>query len=394
MKLSKFITENLEEILRHWEAFAKTLLPGAEAMSKAELRDHVQQMLETIVVDLETAQTGAQRDEKSKGRAPVPEGEGEGEGEGADSAAAKHGGLRGASGFTLLQVVSEFRALRASVLKLWLKDATEFGAEALGDLMRFNEAMDQALSESVVTYEDHTTRTRDTFLAMLGHDLRSPLASMAVAGDFLIRPEARSSNIAVIGERVKRGAATMSAMVNDLLEFARTQLGGTMPLKPQMSDLRAVAVASLRDAGASHPDCPLELEAEGDLMGEFDAVRVQQVVTNLLTNACQYRDKHYRVTLSLSGQPDHLALLVKNRGPIIPAGAFEAIFNPLVQLAPEEGEADHRPSTSLGLGLFIAREITEAHGGTIAVASTKKEGTIFTVTLPRKAASPDAKATD
>lgn len=376
MKLSKFITENLEDILREWAAFAQTLQPRTEVMPDKELRDHAQQMLESIARDLGTAQTDASRDKKSKGLAPAKAGGG--------SAAALHGAGRGASGFTLVQLVAEFRALRASVLKLWLEKEKEFGAETTGDLMRFNEAMDQAVSESVANFEVHNARTRDTFLAMLGHDLRSPLASIAAAGDFLLRPEARNGNISLMGERVKRGASNMSAMVNDLLEYARSQLSGTMPVNPQASDLNAVALASLQDSGASHPDCPFELEVEGDLEGEFDALRVQQVVTNLLTNAAQYRDKHYCVTLSLSGQPEHLVIRVKNRGPVIPGTAVEAIFNPMVQLV-QQGDSDvSRPRTSMGLGLFIAREITEAHGGTIAVASTEKEGTIFTVTLPRK----------
>jgi signal transduction histidine kinase len=174
----------------------------------------------------------------------------------------------------------------------------------------------------------------------------------------------------------------MSAMVNDLLEYSRIQLGGAMPLKLRATDLREVAVAALHDAGATHPDCPFELESAGDLNGDLDAVRIQQLMTNLLTNAAQYRDKHYRVTLSLSGGPDQLVLLVKNRGPVIPASALEAIFNPMVQLAQPE-EPSGRPTTSMGLGLFIAREVVQAHGGTIAVSSTVKEGTIFTVTLPR-----------
>jgi signal transduction histidine kinase len=387
MRLSQFIRTNLEEILSQWEAFAKTRLPGADAMSSKELRDHAQQILEVIAVDLATSQTDAGRDAKSKGLAPAKEG-----GE-AKTAATKHGGLRVASGFTLVQLISEFRALRASVLDLWLKEENGFGAEATGDLMRFNEAMDQALTESVVEFDAHTARSRDTFLAVLGHDLRSPLASMALAGDFLVGPEARSGNIALVGDRVKRGAATMSAMVNDLLEYARTQLGGKMPFTPQASDLRSVALASLRDSSASHPDCPFELEVQGDLQGEFDALRVQQLVTNLLTNAAQYRDKHYRVTLSLLGEPDHLVVRVKNRGPVIPMSATEAIFDPMVRLArDDDGETD-RPNTSMGLGLFIAREITEAHAGTIGVVSTVKEGTTFTVTLPRKAASGDPTGT-
>lgn len=376
MKLSLFIRHHSEEILSEWEAFAKTLLPGAEAMSTAELRDHAQQMLEAIARDLESAQTNAQRDEKSKGQAADA---------GPGSAAATHGGLRGASGFTLQQVVSEFRALRASVLKLWSKKSDAFDAEAMGDITRFNEAMDQALAESVEEFDTHSARTRDTFLAVLGHDLRGPLASMASAGDYLIRPEARTGDLVRIGESVKRGAAMMASVVGDLIEYSRTQLGGTIPVNPQVSDLRTVALAALHNSKAAHAECPLELVAEGDLVGEFDAVRIQQVITNLLSSACQNCDKHFRVSLSLHGTPEHLSIGVQNRGSVIPESAFEAIFDPLVQLElPAHGDGDDGQPTSIGgLGLFIAREISLAHGGTLTLASSRKEGTTFTVKLPR-----------
>ncbi len=375
MKLSQFITRNGEQILAGWEAFARTLMPNTHDVAKAELRDHAKQILEAIALDLETAQSGRQRDQKSKGLAPRRAG--------GESAASTHGKMREASGFTMLQLTAEFRALRASVPKLWREDIGEFGKDEISDLGRFNEAIDQALAESVVEFSERSERSRDTFLAMLGHDLQSPLASMVLAAEFLIRPEARNGDVAAVGERVKRGAMMMSGMVNDLLEYARSQLGGEMPLKREASNLRAVAIAALRDASAVHPGCAFELETVGDLEGQFDAVRIQQVITNLLNNAAQFRDKQYRVTLSLLGEPDRLKLFVKNRGPVIPVATFEAIFNPMVQLAQADGQSD-RPATSMGLGLFIAKEVTHAHGGTISVSSTTKDGTVFTVTLPRE----------
>lgn len=375
MKLSAFITTHVEEILVAWESFARTQTPSADDMDKAQLRDHAKLILEAIALDLDTPQSGRERDQKSKGLAPANEGE--------ESAASTHGSLREASGFTLLQLTAEYRALRASVLNLWQQEIGELRQPEIADLIRFNEAIDQALAESVVEYAARAGRSRDTFLAMLGHDLRSPLAAMVNSGEYLLRPEARNGDISAVGARVKRTALMMSGMVNDLLEYARSQLGGVMPVKRGASDLRIVAVHALRDANAVHPSCAFQLEADGDLAGNFDPVRIQQVITNLLTNAAQYRDPDYGVTLSLSGDAERLKLLVKNRGPVIPPQAFEAIFNPLVQLAQEEGHA-HRPTTSMGLGLFIAKEVANAHGGAITVTSSEKQGTIFTVLIPRQ----------
>lgn len=374
MKLSEFLTTHVEQILVAWESFARTQGPSADDMSKAQLRDHAKLMLEAIALDLDTPQSGRERDQKSKGLAPVSNGK--------ESAASTHGSGREASGFTLLQLTAEFRALRASVLKLWQEEIGELRQPEIADLIRFNEAIDQALAESVVEYAARAGRSRDTFLAMLGHDLRAPLVAMVSSGDYLLRPEVQKSDISVVGARVKRTALMMASMVNDLLEYARSQLGGAMPVKFAASDLRAVAVHAIRDAQAVAPECGFHLETQGDLLGEFDAVRIQQVITNLLTNAAQYRDKHYGVSLSLGGEAEQLKLVVKNRGPVIPAQAFEAIFNPLVQLAQDAGDAD-RPTTSMGLGLFVAKEVANAHGGSITVTSNEKQGTAFTVSIPR-----------
>ncbi len=146
-------------------------------------------------------------------------------------------------------------------------------------------------------------------------------------------------------------------------------------------NLRAIAEAALHDASASHPDCPYELEVTGDMHGQFDGPRIQQLLANLLSNAAQYRDRQYRVSLELRGESDDILFLMKNRGPAIPESHLEAVFNPMVQLALQPGQ--ERAAASLGLGLFVAREISRAHNGTISATSNQKQGTVFTVRLPR-----------
>ncbi len=374
MKLSVFIKTHLEEILEEWESFARTQLPAASGMSALALRDHAKQILQALAADIDTDQSASEQYEKSKGNAPPLPGK--------ESAASTHGTLRQTSGFSLPQLIAEFRALRATVLRLWLPHVAEVTELTSEDMMRFNETIDQALAESAVTFSDQALRARETFLAVLGHDLRSPLAAIATAGEILTHPDIDRERTFQVGARVKRSAATMITMVNDLLEYSRTQLAGTMPIAPRQTEMRHICEASLHDATAAHPDCPFETETSGDLTGVFDEVRMQQVITNLLNNAAQYRGKEHPVTLSVDGDPDEVVVQVKNRGPLIPSEFLQAIFNPLVQLsvgAQQEG----RPSTSLGLGLFIAREITTAHGGTIEAESDTGTGTVFTVRLPR-----------
>jgi signal transduction histidine kinase len=378
MKLSRFIIDNIEEILAEWESFAKTLEPSSRDMSVAELRDHGKQILEEIAQEIDVDENAKQRDEKSKGLAP--------DAANTNNAAGEHGTSRQETGFTLLQVISEYRAMRASVLRLWMPQIKQATEQTSNDTLRFNEAIDQALSKSAITFSEQTERTRDTFLAILGHDLRSPLATMAMAGDYLTRPELGTDGTLQIGARVKRSAATMTAMVHDLLEYARTQLGRGIPLALNLADMKDICQAAVEDASAAHTDCAFELKTSGELHGNFDGPRLQQVFSNLLNNAAQYRGKEHSVTIVAQSDPNAVMVQVKNRGPVIPPESLKAIFDPLVQLS-VDAQQQGRPPTSLGLGLFIAREITVAHGGTITAESSEDSGTVFTVTLPRTQAA-------
>jgi signal transduction histidine kinase len=374
MRIAPFITANMEQILAEWEAFAKTQLPAATGMSGLALRDHAKQMLEAIALDIETKQSSKQQYDKSKGLDLAVTDE--------ITAAATHGTLRENSGFSLPQLLAEFRALRATVLRLWLPQIQHFTEATSTDMLRFNEAIDQSLAESAVTYSDRNTRTRDTFLAILGHDLRTPLAAMTMAGDLLTMSETKMDTMRKTGALIKTSAATMTSMVHDLLEYSRTQLGESMPIVRRQVDLQDLCRAALHDVDAAHPECLFESDMSGDLVGSFDSVRLQQVFTNLLSNAAQYRGKEHPVMLYAVGERDEIAIQVQNHGPVIPPESLQAIFDPLVQLAVED-KPDGRPRTSLGLGLFIAREITVAHGGTISAESSLGMGTVFTVRPPR-----------
>ena len=136
-------------------------------MSGAELRDHATMILQAIASDIETDQTSNEEEQKSKGKGPALSG--------GESAASTHGTMRQDSGFTLVQVTAEYRALRASVLRLWLRQITNETEASFDDMLRFNEAIDQALAESGIRYSDKAARTREMLFAVLGHDLRSPL---------------------------------------------------------------------------------------------------------------------------------------------------------------------------------------------------------------------------
>ncbi|MET0981021.1 MAG: sensor histidine kinase [Telluria sp.] len=381
MNISPFITDNMEQILVEWEAFAATFGAVADNMSSKELRDHARQILQFVAEDIQTTESTEQTHEKSHGLGPSTAS--------GETASSIHGRLRYASGFSLLQLIAEYRALRASVLKLWQRESSEMrsdlradmAADRTRDMMRFNESIDQSLAEAAVAYSDKTNETRDIFLAILGHDLRSPLAATSTAGSYLSRPGAFDDQVRQIGVRVKRSAATMNGMVNDLLGLARTQLGNGIPIERRECDLLEMGHWAIEDANAAHPRARFQLNATGELTGWFDSARLQQLLTNLANNAAQYGTPGKPICVDIVGEEDHVLLKVRNEGTTIPQEALPSLFSSLVQLPEQAG--DRRPRSSLGLGLFIAKEIALAHGGDIDVVSGEATGTVFTVEVPR-----------
>ncbi len=375
MRLAQFITENLEEILGEWEAFASSLLDDGQVMTSLALRDHASQILHAIAEDIESDQSDLEQAYKSKGFVRIAEA--------TRTAAMTHGALRYLAGFDLRQLAAEFRALRASVLRLWLKRGVA-DESAFYEMTRFNEAIDQALAESISNYSDEVARSRDTFLAILGHDLRSPLSAIANSGLFLSAPGLLPAGAPLeAARRVTRGAARMTAMIRDLLEYTRARLGRSIPLAPEAGDMEHVCRLAYDEIRAIHPERAFRLELSGDLKGRFDPERLQQVLSNLLNNAVRHGEKLEPITLSAHGDADKVTLRVKNRGRPIPADQLQVIFNPLVQIPSGLVDEDADASTSLGLGLYIAREIVEMLGGTIEAESSAGDGTVFSARLPR-----------
>lgn len=386
-RLPSFIIQHLEEILVEWESFARTVSPAAATMDSLALRDHAKQMLEAIAQDITTSQSHQQQALKSKGLGPIFHG--------TATAAASHGILRHAVGFDLQQLVAEFRALRATVLRLWIAKESYGDPGSAYEMARFNEAVDQALAESVESYSKELSLSRDTFLAILGHDLRSPLGALANALQLLSQPKGAAGTAEAL-EVGKRSVSAMSAMIGDLLEYTRTRLGKGIPVTLAPGNLETVCKQAINEISLVFPQTSFRFESGGTLDGSFDSARIHQLVSNLLNNAVQQGKRGAPVTLVARGEGDTLRLLVRNQGQPLSAEALQVIFDPLVQI-PDEASDPNRYATNLGLGLFIAREIAIAHGGTIAAESSAQAGTTFSVELPCRdrrpmVAAPGAKA--
>lgn len=374
MRLSEFIVLHADRIVDEWEQFAETLTPAAETLNHTQLRDHAHSILLAAARDMNTRQSASEQAAKAKG-------EGLEKTPSLDEAAASHGELRHTVGFDLVQMTSEFRHLRACVIRLWVNHLESPELTYFQDMIRFNEAIDEALAESTAAYAEQVNRSRDIFLAILGHDLRAPLQAVKMSTEMLLRKAPLDSKGLSLVGNIQNGARHMGAMVSDLLEFVRSRLGSSLPIEPKPMNLADAAREAIAEACAGRPDCQVHLHTDGDTQGQWDRGRIDQLLQNLIGNALQHGLNGQVPTLSLDGTADSVELRMHNFGPPIPQAALGTVFDPLVRSATEELGSN---STSLGLGLFIVKEVVQAHRGTIEVASSEAGGTTFTVVLPRR----------
>ncbi|NUU34113.1 sensor histidine kinase KdpD [Pseudomonas sp. C2B4] len=375
MRLPDFIRQHADRIVDEWEQFAKTITPAAEFLDRVALRDHAKAILLAAARDMAKPQSEGEQMAKARGEGPekTPS---------LDEAGANHGELRHTVGFDLVQMTSEFRHLRACVIRLWVDSLESPDRAYFQDMIRFNEAIDEALAESTAAYAEQVNRSRDIFLAILGHDLRAPLQAVSMSTELLMRKTRLEGDALTCANNIKRGTRHMATMVNDLLELVRSRLGKSLPIDPAPMDLAVVAHEAIAQACAGNPECDPTLKVVGDMQGVWDAARLSQLLQNLIGNALQHGSTEGDVTVTLTGEPDTVYLAVHNYGAPIAEESIGTIFDPLVRSADEElGQ----PSTSLGLGLFIVKEVVDAHGGTVEVSSNETDGTLFTVVLPRKA---------
>lgn len=377
MKLSSFISANLDAIVGAWEAFARDL-PAGRSMSTLALRDHCREILTAIALDMETSQTRAEQASKATDITP-PAGD-------LESAAESHGTLRHMAGFDLVQLVAEFRALRASVLSLW-EHSGESSApgEAIREITRFNEGLDQALAESVESYSADLADSRDLFVGVLGHDLRGPMSVIRMSNLLLERHNLTEPARVQAIARSERALKEMGRLVSDLLDYTRSRLGAGIPIMPTACDLGVVCHEAVDAIQASHPELRFELESSGDLRARADAGKLGQALANLLGNAVQHGDRSETIRLSAFGEEHHVVIEVANKGIPIPAESIHTIFEPLTRLAAGDSELSERARASMGLGLFIVREIVRGHQGTVTVVSDASR-TVFRIRLPRGAA--------
>ena len=250
-------------------------------------------------------------------------------------------------------------------------------AELIAAQIELEERLDTSQAALVDAAELGTLR--EQFIAVLGHDLRNPIAAVDAGLDLLSRGPLDERSAALVGQ-MKRSCGRMSGLVNDILDFARGRLGGGIPVERRAAaDLDGALLQVVDELRGAHPGRAVECELDLRSPVFCDPRRVAQLLSNLLANALSHgaRDRPVRVAARSGGGGGGtgFVLSVANEGAPIPPGTMSQLFRPFSR------RAAGAPTAGLGLGLYIASEIARSHGGVLGVSSTG-DGTTFTLELP------------
>jgi signal transduction histidine kinase len=397
VRLPDFILANVEPILAEWESFARGIWPKGATADPAELRNEAGDILRAAAVDMQSDQTGPQQAEKSKGGSRQ-----DGDGDVLTRASASHGRGRVVSGFELWAVIAEYRALRASVLRLWRESEPTPDLSDLDDVTRFNESMDQSLTHAVRSYAEQVERARETlmaneqaarreaeasnrakdlFLATLSHEMRTPLNAIVGWLGILRHEEAAPRQVQEGLKIIERNTMAQVQLIDDLLDVSRI-VSGKLRVDIQPCELADVINAGVNvtriaaEARGITVRVRLDPSASGALC---DSVRIQQVVWNLVSNAVKFTPKGGRVDVTLSREESSFQIQVSDTGQGISADLLPHVFDRFRQA----DSSLRRRFAGLGLGLSIVNYIVKAHGGTVEATSPGEgKGSTFTVRLP------------
>jgi len=231
-------------------------------------------------------------------------------------------------------------------------------------------------AEIALKKEVDTGVLREQFLAVVGHDLRSPLQAALLATEALQLPQPPPRRELLLSH-LSRGIHRMSGLVDDIMDFARAKLGAGIPLElAERSDLQSVIELAIEELRHGQPGCRIVLLGEARGSMRFDGKRMRQLLANLLNNAVAHGNPDHPIEIMVEQRADAVSIAVSNQGVPIPTDVIGRLFEPFVR---PEGDAA-RPG--LGLGLYIASQIAEGHGAMLSVASCAERGTVFTFRMP------------
>ena len=226
------------------------------------------------------------------------------------------------------------------------------------------------------------TAFRDHVLAIVGHDLRNPLGAIVMSAALLQKKGGLAGWQGKTVDRIRGSAARMGRIIDDLLSYTRTRLGNGIPVHRGRADLHEIARRTIDELKVAHPGATIEVSASGDLGGEWDAARLEQVISNVVSNAVDHGTDDEPVRVTLRGDGDAVEIAVENRGEM-PHEVLEHAFEAFCRGPEHTG----KKASGLGLGLFIAREIVRRHGGEVW-ARSDCGSTRIVMRVPRRDVTP------
>ncbi len=296
--------------------------------------------------------------------------------------AIEHAMQRFEHGVELRHLTTEYRILRQVVLELYAQACD--GRVDVDDVICFNEVIDQSLTDAVDHYTRERDETREQFIDILGHDLRNPLNAITVAASSVLEQENLDPTLHRQATRIQSSAGRIAALIESLLDLARSRLGSGIPIEVAPMSMEAVARAVFDELRTAHPDRLMTFRTTGNVTGLWDKGRVAQAISNILANAIQHGQDPIAVTVEDAGH-ERVIVEVTNGGDPIPEDALPTLFKPYAR----HDEARPRRA-GLGLGLYIASAILAAHGGSLELSSSAADGTILRLHWPRRNTQPTA----
>ncbi|HEY5947585.1 MAG TPA: sensor histidine kinase [Kofleriaceae bacterium] len=352
--ISEHLRDHKRRIAGKWTTLARDQLPLLSVLEESALLDQIPEIVDALA-------TWIERDTRITQQAFAALADG-------------HAIQRLQRGIDLATLTREYALLRHTIVTELMATQT---ADAIRETMpRIHDGLDEAMQEAVRRYAKVRDDVLDRIVEILTDDLRKPVDSIAMASVGIMAATDPGDTLYRAGTKLSRSVERIVQVVGDVVELARGQVGGSIVLTRSACDLAEITRDTVGDLLLADPRRSIRIDSHGDVKGHWDHDRVRQAVTYLVTNALQHGDDPIHVVVSESADHETVAVTVTNSGPVIAPDRVVHLFDPLSS----PGSTSTR---GIGLGLYVVRRIALAHGGRCEVSSNQRDGTSFTLVLPR-----------
>ena len=273
--------------------------------------------------------------------------------------------------YTLEQIISEYRFLRRAIFEIMDGDVSPKVRNAIID------AIEIGISESASEFTKQQFQLKEQFISMLAHDLRNPLSAIKANAQIIIRELEKIEKVKIAASRIDNTVDKIDNLIKDFLDSSRAQMGQLIPLEIQNCDLQILIKSIVDDLSLIYGN-RFAIESDKFIQGYWDPLVLQRTIGNLLTNAIKYGAPKSPVKIKVTQKNSQVMIAIHNYGLAIPLSEQENLFDNFYRISKSQGER----TIGWGIGLFLVKSAMIAHGGSVQVESSEKEGTTFTLILP------------